>query len=266
MVSTELDVKKYLLCIKCKLIVENPYEAECCGSLICANCVSLTNPTASKDPKANSTQSNKLPEICKQCELIPTYKQNLFAKRLLFQMNLSCIFNCGKSFQYSDIRSHLLQCELRQYYCQYCEFSGSKSEFKSHFFESHEDVFFEMIENLNPFSKKTEAVSQQWKDNNIADFRKEDLGSNDLEENNKLFGDLNFNRYSPSMTPRVFMRENNRGQRNTRDKILSKLYSPEPLKLHRVSKFRNIQAELNLKHSLLESIEGDCDISDDYYD
>ena len=131
MASSELDMKKYFLCCYCKLIVQNPCEKDCCGSLVCNDCTKIYL---------------ELNNYCGTCKKKYNFRKNHFAKRLLNNGELKCIFECGFSTNYEKIRSHLLVCQKRIFYCNECDFQGLKLEYKLHFIENHVDVFFEMVE------------------------------------------------------------------------------------------------------------------------
>lgn len=136
------DIQKYLMCLKCKLVIENPYELECCGSLFCYNCVKFDN----------------ISKRCLKCNKKSEYRQNSFVKRILNQMQLNCGFNCGKKFSSIEIRSHMKNCEMREYVCNICEnkgissnFIGDKKGFIAHLLEIHEADILDFNDNYNEF-------------------------------------------------------------------------------------------------------------------
>lgn len=131
MISTELDIKKYFICNYCKLIVENPYEKECCGGLVCFDC---------------SNYYRDLNTVCSVCLKKYSFRKNCFAKRLLHHMNISCIYDCGFSSNYDKIRQHTLHCEQRIFHCDDCGFQGNRKSFKMHYIDAHEEEFFDMYE------------------------------------------------------------------------------------------------------------------------
>lgn len=127
-----IDLTKHFVCLHCCLIVNDPHEIECCGSLICKECVPAYK-------KKNTT--------CAKCySLLALVKPNCFAKRMLTQITLNCIFNCGASKSHLEIREHSLICEKRIYMCTDCNFEGSKVEFKQHFIDDHEASFFKAFD------------------------------------------------------------------------------------------------------------------------
>lgn len=129
--SEGIDVKKYFICLECKLLVLNPHEKECCGSLICEECVSIHKLKTSR---------------CEKCEKRLFFRSNKFAGRILRNMNLACLFDCGVSDKYENLRKHMINCEERIFHCTECEFSANRKRFKAHFVENHEDVFFGMFD------------------------------------------------------------------------------------------------------------------------
>lgn len=127
-----LDLTKHFVCLHCSMIVNDPNELECCGSLLCRECI-----------PAFKLQNS----ICLNCNIhIRQIKPNSFAKRMLSQVTLNCIFNCGIAKSHLEIRAHTLNCDKRIYACTDCNFKGLKSDFKLHFMDKHEASFFKAYE------------------------------------------------------------------------------------------------------------------------
>ena len=130
---SELDLKKYFICVECEMILLNPHEKQCCGGLICEECIE----------SYKSKNYNK----CKDCESFLFLKPNSFAKRLLNQMkSIKCIYDCGIEDDCNKIRLHSLQCTERVIQCSECSYKGNKQQFKLHFLDNHEDTFLSMFE------------------------------------------------------------------------------------------------------------------------
>lgn len=122
--SIKIDIEKYLICQKCKLIVENPYEGDCCGILFCYSCIK---------------NSKKL--VCLKCNKKSEFRQNSFIKRIINHMNINCAFNCGSKFKSIEIKKHMTHCEYRIYQCNVCDkniiFTGKKEELLNHMIKEH---------------------------------------------------------------------------------------------------------------------------------
>lgn len=153
------NIQTYLICYKCKFIIDNPYETECCGTLICFRCI---------PPK-------DMNEKCVKCFKISQYRSNSFIKRLMNQMTLDCAYNCGSKFPSNEIRSHMISCNSRVYECRICEdkdntrekesnekmikvvkvFKGNKKDFLSHMIYFHEEEIIKLNDN---YSNKKENI------------------------------------------------------------------------------------------------------------
>ena len=171
--ETELDIKKYFICEYCKLIVVNPNEKECCGTLICSECI----------PYYKSKNS----KYCETCNSVIMFRKNFFAKRLLYHMDIKCIFECGFSEKYEKIRDHLAHCEKRLFYCQDCNFYSTKQEFKKHFIENHDDIFFEMIDYNN---KNNSKLNEKRREN--MNLNLNNVNTNDEVNTEDIFMDKKF--------------------------------------------------------------------------
>lgn len=130
-----LNVKKYFLCRYCKFIVNDPYEKECCGELICKDC---------------TTFYQEINEYCYKCDKILKLRKNIFAKRILNHLSIQCIYDCGLTAQYEEMKKHVKLCNKRIYYCINCDFTGELDVFMSHFIEKHSKEFINMYD----FNKK----------------------------------------------------------------------------------------------------------------
>jgi hypothetical protein len=120
-------IESWLICQKCKMIIDNPYEISCCGTLFCFQCIIYSREAST----------------CSKCFRKSDFRENSFVKRILNQMEIPCAFKCGGKFRSGEIKSHMLTCELREYLCNFCEkdikrFQGKKKEFLLHMIESHE--------------------------------------------------------------------------------------------------------------------------------
>jgi hypothetical protein len=142
------DIQKSLLCSKCKFIIENPWERDCCGALFCHGCL--------KNPNMKTK--------CVKCHKLAKCSPNAFVKRILNQMLLNCAFNCGKKFNSNEIKAHMIICELREYNCNICPnlgeitppiFTGKKKEFVLHMLEFHENELLNFNDNYDKICNNT---------------------------------------------------------------------------------------------------------------
>jgi hypothetical protein len=74
-------------------------------------------------------------------------------------MILNCGFNCGNKYQLSEIRDHMLSCELREYICHICNeinmrnknnkiyFQGNREQLLSHILITHSDEVLKYNDN-----------------------------------------------------------------------------------------------------------------------
>jgi len=69
-------------------------------------------------------------------------------------MNLPCIFECGTRDKYPVIKEHMQKCLKRVFYCKLCEFSGIKSDLKTHFVDLHEKEFMLLMDNFDDINSK----------------------------------------------------------------------------------------------------------------
>jgi hypothetical protein len=139
-INFEAELEKFITCVKCRMVVTDPQESCCCGTLYCQDC-------------------SKLTPACLVCKSPCKFRDNSFVKRILNQMLIKCSFNCGQRFAYQDIKIHMSACELRQYNCNICvskelSFIGKKKELIKHIIECHEDDVIE-INDKYTFIKKS---------------------------------------------------------------------------------------------------------------
>jgi hypothetical protein len=142
--NLEYEIEKYISCLKCKLIVTEPHECSCCGTLYCGDCV-------------------KYVKTCLNCKKSGEFRENSFIKRILNHMNILCPFKCDEKYNYNDIKLHMQKCELRVYNCNICydnnmTFSGNKKEILSHILNMHEDEILEYNDKYS-FMKNSEVKS-----------------------------------------------------------------------------------------------------------
>ncbi len=186
------DFQTYFICPKCNLIIDNPYELQCCGLLYCYNCIKYNKP-------------NK--EICPKCCRLSSFRQNSFVKRISNQMILHCTFNCGGRFPFTEIRKHMTSCNNREYICNICIknttgcksiFKGKKKEFLVHMVEAHEKDILNINDRYKEITTYIENKKEEEnKKNNYKNSINEDVMGNSLyyngEENSSYESDLDEN-------------------------------------------------------------------------
>jgi hypothetical protein len=190
----QFNFENYLICPKCNLIIENPYELECCGVLYCYNCI-----------KYNHTDK----DICPNCCKISLFRQNSFVKRISNQMVLYCTFNCGARFPFTEIRHHMSSCSNREYICNLCikngtasdsNFKGKKKEFLAHMVDVHEKDIFMINDRHKEINNYIENKREEEKKSNIH-RNKNSMNENEIrnslyyneEDNSSYESDLNEN-------------------------------------------------------------------------
>jgi len=130
-----LNLEEYLKCQNCLDIVENPYELDCCGKLCCFNCTK------------NMLQ-------CTPCNIQAAYRKNVFASRILKQMEITCKYGCGVKFPYLSMKKHMTSCLSKVFKCKIesCEYNGKRDEFVLHIIENHHKQVIALSENFDDFS------------------------------------------------------------------------------------------------------------------
>ncbi len=178
--SIKIDIEKYLICKRCKFIIENPFEIECCGDLYCSNCVKYS--------------SNKI--ICLNCNKKSTFRQNSFVKRIINHMIINCPFNCEMKYPSNEIRDHMMQCELREYSCNICDykntnkkFNGNKKEFMTHLMNFHENDLLKYNDNYEKYKYKSNLMKKK----SFSYSKIEEVKDNPYGIREHDFGDLRTN-------------------------------------------------------------------------
>jgi hypothetical protein len=141
-INFEAELEKHIVCIKCRMVVIEPHESCCCGTLYCLECTKL------------------LPH-CLKCKAVSKFRENSFIKRILNQTLLNCSFNCGQKFSYQNIKDHMTSCEMRKYNCNICitkesTFIGNKKELLSHLLEKHENEIIDINDKYSMIKKNME--------------------------------------------------------------------------------------------------------------
>jgi hypothetical protein len=145
-IKFEEHLEKFITCLKCLMIVTEPQETICCGTLYCQECTKyLTN--------------------CLKCRVAAKFRENSFIKRILNQMLIKCSFGCGVCYSYQELKNHMQVCDLRQFNCNICftneeSYSSNKKELIKHMLESHEDEMIEINDKYSLIKKNLEKDSR----------------------------------------------------------------------------------------------------------
>jgi hypothetical protein len=140
----KINFENFLFCPKCKFIIENPYEVECCGTLYCYVCIEMN--------------INKEIEDCPKCLKVAIYRQNCFVKRIVNQIHILCNYGCGTKLPTSEMKSHMLNCEMRFFTCNICKNLNSnkesflitkKKEFLEHILNFHSKEILSLNDNFH---------------------------------------------------------------------------------------------------------------------
>ncbi len=171
-------MEEELKCPICFSLAENPYESNCCGNIFCENCVCLL-------------KRNEEYYKCPICRKNVTFRESSFAKRLLTNLVVKCIYKCGESLLFHKMKIHLKICPEREYNCKLdenCKFKAKKDEFLQHLILSHSSTILNVSEN---FSK----VKEQLPD---PEFPLKTVKKNEREELrenvNNILSEYNYNR------------------------------------------------------------------------
>jgi hypothetical protein len=149
----KINVDEMFRCFKCDYMVDEPHESECCGKLYCQSCV----------VELNFNQ-------CKICKKAVKFRKNLFAKKLMQQVELKCRHHCGGKFMYEDMKLHLYRCDCRIFKCtiDFCSFVGRKLEIIPHLLKAHPIHLIIMLENYEEFKEIIENIMKNPIDNRPA--------------------------------------------------------------------------------------------------
>lgn len=131
-----------LKCPICLGYAQDPLGCNYCHNLFCQKCI---------------TEEDKTMKIskCPMCQNEPSYKESLFAKRLVDNIILvPCPNNCNISISRTDLKEHFKICENRVMKCNLCEFTGRKTEFIEHVYKTHESELIERFDKSDINSKK----------------------------------------------------------------------------------------------------------------
>ncbi|MCQ2816292.1 MAG: hypothetical protein MJ252_03400 [archaeon] len=126
MESEKEIIEANLKCPICLNIVQNPWETSCCGHLFCERC--MKSITGSHCP------------LCRDNKF--KFRKNIFASKLLEELDTKCPYGCNKMIKYSNIKLHKYECENSQFKCSIdnCKFEGRKDESLKHLIEAHGDL------------------------------------------------------------------------------------------------------------------------------
>lgn len=144
-------MEKYFNCFNCKELINIVFESKCCGILYCHNCKS----------KLINTQ-------CLKCDKPLELQRNMFAQRLLKNINVKCKYGCGTTLTYDKMKEHLLICDKKIYICSFDNikndgkdekvFKGFKKEMIDHMVKQHPKILLFFMENSKTFQKQIDKI------------------------------------------------------------------------------------------------------------
>jgi len=144
-------MEKYFNCFNCKELINIVFESKCCGILYCHNCKS----------KLINTQ-------CLKCDKPLELQRNMFAQRLLKNINVKCKYGCGTTLTYDKMKEHLLICDKKIYICSFDNikndgkdekvFKGFKKEMIDHMVKQHPKILLFFMENSKAFQKQIDKI------------------------------------------------------------------------------------------------------------
>ena len=144
-------MEKYFNCFNCKELINIVFESKCCGILYCHNCKS----------KLINTQ-------CLKCDKPLELQRNMFAQRLLKNINVKCKYGCGITLTYDKMKEHLLICDKKIYICSFDNikndgkdekvFKGFKKEMIDHMVKQHPKILLFFMENSKTFQKQIDKI------------------------------------------------------------------------------------------------------------
>lgn len=156
----KINVDELFLCKNCNLMIDEPYESECCGNLYCQTCIndlSYTN--------------------CTICKKLFKFRKNIFAKNLLKKVELKCKHLCGKKFTYEEMKTHLFRCDNKMFKCtiDYCYGVDKKKQMVEHAQLFHSNELLILMENYEEFQDAIQKIKSNPIDNrkDISDKFKE---------------------------------------------------------------------------------------------
>ena len=181
-------MEKYFECFNCKDLMDTIYESKCCGILYCQNC---------KMKLSNSK--------CLKCCKLLEFQKNIFAQRLLKNINVKCKYGCGISLPYDKMKPHLLTCDKKIYTCSFDKiyndnlnkqpFKGNKKEILDHLVKEHSHILLIFMENHQNFEpilkqliKNNYNKNEQKKEDTILDLTNSGNFNLDLFRNNESEG------------------------------------------------------------------------------
>ena len=146
----KLNLDELFLCKNCNLMIDEPYESECCGILYCQTCINELSYTN-----------------CTVCKKLFKFRKNVFAKKLLQKVELKCRHLCGGKFTYEEMKSHLYRCDNKMFKCtiDYCYCVEKKKPMLDHSLLFHSNEILILMENYEEFQNAIEKIKSNPIDN-----------------------------------------------------------------------------------------------------
>lgn len=146
----KLNIDELFLCKNCSLMIDDPYESECCGILYCQSCINELSYTN-----------------CSICKKLFKFRKNIFAKNLLKKVELKCRHLCGGKFTYDEMKTHLFRCDNKMFKCtiDYCYCVEKKKQMIEHSLLFHSNEILILMENYEEFQNAIEKIKSNPIDN-----------------------------------------------------------------------------------------------------
>lgn len=144
-------MEKFFNCFNCKELIDIVFEGKCCGKLYCHKCKN----------KLTNTQ-------CLNCDKPLELQRNIFAQRLLKNINVKCKYGCGTILTYDKMKEHLLICDKKIFICSFDNinnnqqkkdnFKGYRKEVIEHMIKEHSKIMLFLMDNYKAFEKSIDIL------------------------------------------------------------------------------------------------------------
>lgn len=140
------SLEKNLQCPICWTIPENPYESTCCGHIFCSECTYKVSKTKCA--------------LCRSSDI--SFRPNTFAKLLLKEVEIKCIYGCDKMVTFTNMNKHRYHCSNGEFKCKIdnCQFTGLRDDALNHMANEHPELLIILSEHYNEISDKIDKLDE----------------------------------------------------------------------------------------------------------
>ncbi len=134
-------VEELSTCPICLKLAEDAVESECCGFIFCSNCI-------------RKIEKVECP-CCRNSNF--KYRPALGMRKLIRNMPIKCIYDCGHVDSMENMNKHYFSCKLRDFTCNIhnCSSIFKRDMFLDHLIKDHSEVLINISECFNNlFSSK----------------------------------------------------------------------------------------------------------------